>query len=164
LAFGAYGIFMAASIGACLDLALSLYLIVHRFGYRLAPSIDLGVVRSTFRFFISNYFAGLLAILPVLVLPIMVLNKLGPTAAAFYYIDMMIVNLLYVIPFASAQSLFAEGSYDEAKLISHAKKAAKLNLLLIGPASLVLLLAGHFVLSVYGHTYASDGTILLQIL
>src|SRR5437660_7471000 len=94
----------------------------------------------------------------------MVLNKLGPSAAAFYYIDMMIVNLLYVIPFASAQSLFAEGSYDEAKLISHAKKAAKLNLLLIGPASLVLLLAGHFVLSVYGHTYASDGTILLQIL
>jgi O-antigen/teichoic acid export membrane protein len=164
LVLGSYGIFMAAAIGASIDLMLSLYFIVFRFGYSLYPTIDFSVVQQTFRFFISNYISGLLSILPTLVLPILVLNRLGANEAAFYYIDLMIVNLLYVIPFASAQSLFAEGSYDEGKLIDHAKRAVKLNLLLLVPVSAVLLIGGRFILSIYGYSYAGEGTSLLQIM
>lgn len=164
LVLGAYGIFMAAAFGALVDLLLSFYFIVRHFGYRLQLAIDFTVVRQTFKFFMSNYISGLLSILPTLVLPILVLNRLGANAAAYYYIDLMVANLLFVIPFATSQSLFAEGSFDEKRLVAHAKQAVKINLLLLAPASLVLFLAGRFILMIYGDSYAEEGTRLLQIL
>lgn len=161
--FGGYGIFMAASFGALVDLLLSLYLIQKRFSYQLKIDINLMVVRRTFRYFLSNYISGILNILPPLILPILILNRLGSTMTAYYYIDLMIANLLYVVPFATSQSLFAEGSYNEEKLISHAKQAALINILLLVPASLILIIAGPLVLNIYGPRYLEGGAVLLQL-
>jgi hypothetical protein len=40
----------------------------------------------------------------------------GAEFSAYFYMDMMIVSLFYIIPTATSQSLFAEGSYSETKL------------------------------------------------
>jgi len=43
----------------------------------------------------------------------------GAKFSAYFYLDMMIANLLYIIPMATSQSLFAEDSYSEADLKVH---------------------------------------------
>jgi len=50
---------------------------------------------------------------------------------------MMITNLLYIIPTAASQSLFAVGSYSETELKIRLKKAIKIISMIIIPAIIV---------------------------
>jgi hypothetical protein len=50
----------------------------------------------------------------------------GAKFSAYFYLDMMIANLLYIIPMAISQSLFAESSYSETELKVYLKKAIKI--------------------------------------
>jgi len=88
----------------------------------------------------------------------------GAKFSAYFYLDMMIANLLYVIPLATSQSLFAEGSYYEKNLKIHLKKAIKIISLLLIPSILVTFLFGKYILLVFGKEYSSEGVIFLQIL
>jgi hypothetical protein len=60
--------------------------------------------------------------LPAMVLPILITNLIGVKFSAYFYMAMMIANLLYIIPTATSQSLFAEGSHIETELKMHLKK------------------------------------------
>jgi O-antigen/teichoic acid export membrane protein len=164
LSIGAYGIFMAAAVGAVVDLILSFYFMVKKFDYHFQILIDMNIVRRTFHYFITNYASNVISLVPSLVLPIFILNKLGESSAAYYYIDMMIANILYVIPAATSQSLFAEGSYNEERLIGHIRRAVKINSLLLVPAVTILVLGGGLILRIYGKGYAYEGTAFLQLL
>lgn len=62
------------------------------------------------------------SIKPIMDLPILITNSIGAKFLADFYLDMMIANLLYVIPMANFQSLFAEGSYSETELKVYLKK------------------------------------------
>lgn len=77
---------------------------------------------------------------------------------------MVIANLLYIIPMATSQSLFAEGSYSERDLKIQLKKAIKIISLLLVPAILVTFLFGKYILIAFGKEYSSEGVIFLQIL
>ena len=65
--------------------------------------------------------------LSAMVLPILITNIIGAKFSTYFYLDMMIANLLYIIPMATSQSLFAEGSYSERELKVHFKKSDKNN-------------------------------------
>ena len=67
------------------------------------------------KFSLGNYTTELIGGLPNLVLPILITNLIGAKFSAYYYLDMMITGLLYIIPMAASQSLFAEGSYSETE-------------------------------------------------
>jgi len=43
----------------------------------------------------------------------------GAKFSVYFYMNMMITNLLYIIPMATFQSLFAEDSYGETDLKVH---------------------------------------------
>ena len=88
----------------------------------------------------------------------------GAKFSAYFYLDMIIANLLYVIPTATSQSLFAEGSYGEIELKVHLKKAIKIISLILIPAILVTFLFGKYILLAFGKVYSSEGVIFLQIL
>ena len=88
----------------------------------------------------------------------------GAKFSAYFYLDMMIANLLYIIPMATSQSLFAEGSYIERDLKIQLKKAIKIISLLLVPAILVTFLFGNYILLAFGKEYSSEGVIFLQIL
>jgi O-antigen/teichoic acid export membrane protein len=78
------------------------------------------------RLSLGNYFAGLIAIAPTAIIPILITNILGAKFSAYFYMDMMIANVLYVIPTSTTTSLFAEGSYNEEELRLHLRKAIKI--------------------------------------
>jgi len=78
--------------------------------------------------------------------------------------DMMIANLLYIIPSVTSQSLFAEGSYSETELKVYLKKAIKIISIIIIPAIIVTSLFGNYILLAFGEKYSEEGFILLRFL
>ena len=116
------------------------------------------------KFSLGNYIAGFIGGLPAMVLPILIINLIGAKFSAYFYLDMMIANLLYIIPMATSQSLFAEGSYSERELKVQLKKAIKIISLILLPAILITFLFGKYILLAFGKEYSSEGVIFLQIL
>jgi O-antigen/teichoic acid export membrane protein len=161
---GAYGIFMSMGIAMAVAFLVSLVFLILRFNYSPKPIIDRSIVKRMTKFSIGNYIAGLIAVLPAMALPILITNLIGAKFSAYFYMDMMIANLLYIIPMATSQSLFAEGSYSERDLKIQLKKAIKIISLLLVPAILVTFLFGNYILLAFGKEYSSEGVIFLQIL
>jgi len=70
----------------------------------------------------------------------------------------------YVIPMATSQSLFAEGSYIETELKMHLKKAIKIISIIIIPVIIVTSLFENYILLAFGKKYSDEGFILLKLL
>jgi O-antigen/teichoic acid export membrane protein len=162
--WGAVGIFTAAALAQTTGCLLSLVVMMWKFGYVPKMTIGLEMLKGVWRYSAANYFAGIFTLLPSTVLPIIIINKLGAPSAAYFYIAMMIGNLLYAIPTAVARSLFAESSNDLAGHQSHLQKSLRDIALLMLPAMLVLLMAGKWVLMIFGNEYATSSIGLLRII
>jgi O-antigen/teichoic acid export membrane protein len=164
VALGAYGIVVSMGIAMAVAFLVSLVFLILRFNYLPKPIIDRIIVKKMTKFSLGNYIAGFIGGLPAMVLPILITNLIGAKFSAYFYLDMMIANLLYVIPMATSQSLFAEGSFSEKGLKIQFKKAIKIISLLLIPAIIVTFLFGKYILLAFGKEYSSEGIIFLQIL
>jgi O-antigen/teichoic acid export membrane protein len=116
------------------------------------------------KFSLGNYIAGFIGGLPVMVLPILITNSIGAKFSAYFYMDMMIANLIYIIPRTTSQALFAEGSYSEIELKVQLKKAIKIISIIIIPPIIVIFLFGNYILLAFGKEYSDAGFILLKFL
>jgi O-antigen/teichoic acid export membrane protein len=163
ISLGAYGIFMSFGIALVIAFIASFYIIIGTFKYFFKPVIDRGVIRKIAKFSFGNYIAGFFVVLPGMVLPILITNFMGAKFSAYFYMDMMIANLLYIIPIATSQSLFAEGSYGEAELHIHVKKAIKIISWILIPGILATSIFGKYILLAFGKEYSGEGITLLQI-
>lgn len=162
--WGAMGIYLAVAGSQTLGFILSIIVMIWKFEYHPQFKIVHTVLTSVWKFSLTNYFSGVLGLLPSTVLPILITNRLGPESSAYYYMAMMIGNLLYVIPWATARALFAESSNDEKSLSEHIKKAIQLISLLMTPAIIVLLIGSTFILNIFGANYAEGGAEFLRII
>ncbi len=161
---GAYGIFTSLGIATAIAFLLSLIFLILRFNYLPKPIIDISIVKRMTIFSLGNYIAGFIAELPVMILPIIITNLIGAKFSAYFYMDIMIVNLLYIIPMATSQSLFAEGSHRETESKVHLKKAIKIISIIIIPIIVVIILFGNYILLAFGKEYSYEGFILLRLL
>lgn len=164
VALGAFGIFVSMGVAMVIAFLFSLLFLILRFNYVFKPDIDRIVVKRMAKFSLGNYIGELIGVLPVTILPILITNLIGAEYSAFFYMDMMIVNLLYIIPKATSQSLFAEGSYNETELKLHLKKAIKIISIIIIPAILIIFIFGNYILLAFGKNYSDEGFILLKFL
>ena len=160
--FGAFGIFAAAAVAQAIGLALGIGILIRKFNFRPRLIIHRDIVLLVWRYSATNYLASVLNLLPVTLLPIIIINQLGAHPAAYYYIVMMIGNLLYTIPWATARSLFAEGSNNESLLNANFKKAVAAIAFLLTPSVLLLLVAGSLILQVFGADFAAKGVVFLR--
>ncbi len=159
IGMGPIGIFAAAALAQGIGFILGLILVVKRFGYRPHLRFYVDVVQRIWRYSTVNYTASVFNLLPMSVLPIIITNQLGATSAAYFYISMMVGNLLYVIPWSIARSLFAEGSHNEDGVRSHAVRSFQINTLLLLPAVLAVVVFSPFVLGIFGHDYANESSV-----
>ena len=157
ISWGALGIFMAAAIAQVIGFILSISIMIWKFNYRPYFIIKMSMLKEVWRFSTSNYIVGILTMIPVSLLPIIITNHLGAETSAYFYIVMMIGNLLYVIPRATTNSLFAEGSNDEESLDINTKKSIKIIFSLLIPAIIFLFFFGKFILQIFGNSYATEG-------
>jgi O-antigen/teichoic acid export membrane protein len=133
-------------------------------GQRIRFSI--ATLYDTYRFTAGNLVGTIFGILPSTLVPLIVLTKLGPEQAAFFYIPMQIASLLTIVSSSSAQSFMAEASHEKtnAAYLRYLLRAARHLFSLLVPAALLLAAAGTAVLHFYGPRYAAAGETLLVLL
>lgn len=164
VSLGAYGIFASVGISIVVAFMFGLIILIIKFSYLFRPTISREVVKRMTKFSLGNYIAVFIGGLPAMILPILILNNLGAKFSAYFYMDMMIANFLFIIPLATSQSLFAEGSYIETELKIHLKKAVMIIFMLLTPAIIITLLFGKYILLAFGLDYSNEGFEFLQLL
>lgn len=161
---GAYGVFLASGSAAAVAMVASIFFLATKFDYRPRLSIDKETLGKVFHYSFSSYVSNLFSMIPTLVLPILIIDRLGAAESGYYYLAFAVANLLYAIAFAVSQSFFAEGSYAEVALW----KLFKRSLLILGaimiPAATILAILGPFVLEVFGKSYITGGSQVVVIL
>lgn len=161
---GAVAIFIIAGTAQLFGLILSILWMQRKFGYTFSPVFHADTLRVVRKFSSSVYFSNTLSLLPSTLLPLVVLHHGGTKNAAYYYMAFTIANMLYVVVYASMQSVLAEGSHNTESLRTHVITAAKLIMILLLPAILAAALLSEPLLAVFGAEYAQEATVLLQLL
>ncbi len=155
VSFGAFGIFAGYAVSVTVATIISLIALGKRFGYFFKPVLHQPTIREVRTFSAGTYLANLAGAVPAMVLPIMATNALGPTAAAYFNLAMTISALLFIIPRASANSLFAEGSKSSAAFGRQYTRTIRQTTLLLIPAVVGMILLGHHLLRVFGAQYVT---------
>lgn len=164
--FQTFGIFASWGIAISLAAAAGIFLFLPRAkpGYRFLPRIKRRVVSDMMHFSFANYLTNILWMIHQFLLPLMVVNRLGAEANAYFYIGWSIAGIVFMVPRATSLSLFAEGSSNEGKLNYEVKRSLELIIVLLIPAILILVLLGGTVLLLFGRAYSANATKLLWIL
>ncbi|MBA7618541.1 hypothetical protein ES703_25871 [subsurface metagenome] len=166
LFFHAFGIVASWGIAFGVSLAVSLFVFLPKIqnDYKPIPTLKLNLIKGMWQYSGGNYLAHLFIAAPFMVLPIIVVNLLGPEQNAYFYIAWMIATLLSAIPLGVSRSLFAEGSHFEDKLRENTIKSVKFTFMLLIPAAILLALVGKWLLLAFGQSYSTNGLCLLWIL
>ncbi len=117
------------------------------------------------RFSAASYLANSLNLLPTLVLPLIVLDRLGPSAAAYYFVAFQISTLLYSAAYAVEQAFLAEGGQVAGQLSAPLlRRSLRVLMALCLPACALIMLAAPGLLLAFGAAYRQHGTLPLIVL
>lgn len=164
VAFGAFGIFSAASISTMSAVLIAIIFLKFYFSIDFVFNVNQELIKKMSYFSAGNYVTNFLYQAPLLLMPILILNKLSSIYSAYFYINTMILNFIIIIPIAITQVLLAEGSYDDTGLIKHTKKAIVINYLLLLPSVVIICTLGSNILHFFGKNYALESFKFLQLI
>lgn len=116
------------------------------------------------RFALANYAGTLVGAAPMYLLSLVIANRVGPEANAYFYIATSINGLLVMIPAAAGLSLFASGSRDYQSIPHLVGGSMRLAFGMLLPALVAIWLLGGWLLLVFGRGYSEEGTRLLWVL
>jgi len=132
-------------------------------GYRPAWKLEKATNKEMIRYSLANYFSGGLWSLPQWILPLMMINILGATSNAKFFIGQSVGGIIIAIPGAISTSIYAEGSNQIESLRKNLERGIKLIALLLIPSVVVLLIFGGFILSLFGGAYATGSIFTLRL-
>ncbi len=161
---GAYGVFTASGLAVSIGMMAGVMFLIHKFNFRPNLIIDTIFLKKVFHYSFTNYIGTLLSIIPTFILPIIIIHNLGPSAAGYYYLAFMIINLLYAVSASISSSLFAEGSYGEDMLKVLLKRSVTILVIILVPASIILAMFGPFILQIFGKSYSNGGSSVIVML
>lgn len=164
--FGAFGVFSAFGVASVLAFIFSTVVLLRRIypQYLPIPTINKKVVKDLIHYSSTNYVADFFMTAPGFILPLIITNVLSPDDSAYFFVAWMIAGLILIIPIAISNSFFAEGSHDKENMSVNLKKSLRFALILVIPASLVILIIGGRILSIFGEDYYRNATSLLWLL
>jgi len=161
----AFGIFASTGLATAIALLFAAFWLLPKAqnGYRPFPKIEKRVLNELSHYAAGNYVARTLLLMTPYVLPLVVLNILGAEMNAYFYIAWTVAVALQVIPTSIFNSLFAEGSNDEASIRTNTAKSLKFTFLLLLPLALLILIIAEKLLLLFGQAYADNAGLLLRI-
>ena len=161
LAFlGAYGIFSSMALSALIAFLSILFFLK----IKIRPFIKKDIVKKMFKFSLGNYIANSFRYAPAFILPLIITNTISPETTAYFYIAMMISNLLFIVPVSISNSLLAEGSHNIKDLKENIKKSFKFSYLILIPGFVFVLIFGSHLLLFFGESYSQNASLLLNML
>jgi O-antigen/teichoic acid export membrane protein len=161
---GAAGLVGSVAVATVLAVSLSLLGFLPRVepGYRLRPDLSWSDLAAIIPYSLGNHITVLLAQTIQTLLPLVVLEALGPASSGYTYIAWMLGSLLVSPGMSLAGSAFAEGSNAPHRLAGILTRSVALALLLTLPAAMVLGIAAPWVLLLFGPSYAQEASGLLR--
>jgi O-antigen/teichoic acid export membrane protein len=161
---GAYGLF-SASVGGFAAAALaSVVLIMTTLRWRPSFKRPFQALKPLLKFSGVNYVCSSLNLLPSVVVPLIVLDKLGAREAGYYFYAFQMAALLYAAVYAVESAFLAEGSQAGADWRAVRRRSMRLAIVLFVPGGVVLAVGAHWVLLAFGHDYSVGGTGSLELL
>lgn len=97
-------------------------------------------------------------------LPLIVLQVVGSSAAAYFTLPWMIVTSVQLVIPSMMGSLTVEASREQHKLAEYGRKSFVQTVRLLIPAVLLVVVAAPYLLHGFGQAYASESTLLLRLL
>jgi O-antigen/teichoic acid export membrane protein len=131
-------------------------------GYRPRPLWAPDEWRPLVPYSVGNYAADLLYRAPMLLAPLLVLERLGAASSAHAYIGWMLGGILASPGTALASSTFAEGSHAPREVRPLLLRASRYAVGVTLPLALVAGVAAPWVLSLFGPSYAAEATTLMR--
>jgi O-antigen/teichoic acid export membrane protein len=116
------------------------------------------------RHWLGQHLTSAGGILIPLVLPILVVLRLGVTQNAYFYITEMMGAAFFMVSPSVAQAVFAEGVRADSDLRSVVAKAFRVIAIMLAPAIVVMIVGGRLILGLFGVSYAAAGYGLLILL
>jgi hypothetical protein len=166
--FQQYGIFAAWTISVVLTLIPVNYLIFVRLLPKhieatkdKAVSVSRGEIG---KYIAGNYLNALLGYMSTLLLPIIIVDVVGATANAYFAQAWLIASSLQLIASGLTASFTVEATLDRTKFALYSRRIIINMLGLIVPLVVIVILAGPLLLELWGHIYAQEGVVLLQLL
>lgn len=164
--FYSFGIVGAYALAIAIAVVIGVFAFLPKVvtGYKILPELKTSLIKDVWRYSSANYVASLLFGASRWLLPLIVLNIVGPEANAYFYIAFTVASLLFIVPFAVSGSLFAEGSHFEDKLGENVIKSLKFTFLVLIPGVILVFLAGKWILLLFGESYSANALQLLWLM
>lgn len=161
---GAWGVYSASASGILLSTVASLLLIA--IALRSRPSLSQAVkkLRPWLAFSGANYLGNLLYMAPTLAVPLIVLDRLGSTAAGYYFIAFQVASILFSAAVAVEQTFLAEGSRQNTDMRQLRRRSGRTLAMLCIPPSIFMMVAGRWLLLAFGPRYYHHAATSLTIL
>jgi O-antigen/teichoic acid export membrane protein len=161
---GAYGLYCASAAGFAAAAVAGALLIWTQLHIRPRLRGARAALRPLLRFSGGSYLGNCFILAPILVVPLVVLDRLGSSSAAYYFVAFQVASLLYTIGYAVAQSFLAEGAHGEEPLASLMRRSSRVIVTLTVPACVVVAVGAPLILTLFGRSYASHGTVALIVM
>ena len=161
---GAYGLYLAAVGGFAAAAIASIVLIITILHWRPSFTNPLQTLKPLLKFSGANYLANAMNFLPSVLVPLIVLDRLGARSAGYYFVAFQMAAILYAAVAAVESSFMAEGSQAGANWRAIRRRSRLLAIALFVPGGIVTALAAHWVLLAFGRAYSLHATGSLEIL
>jgi O-antigen/teichoic acid export membrane protein len=112
----------------------------------------------------SNYLGSLVSLAATTLLPLVVVNRLGAEANAYFAQPWLIASSLQLVAGNVSISLTVAAASEPGRLRSYAARAFRQCARLLLPLALLIIAGAPFLLQVFGPEYAARGSLLLRLL
>jgi O-antigen/teichoic acid export membrane protein len=116
------------------------------------------------RFVTGNYLSSLIWMATNSLLPIIVIERAGATANAYYYLSWTIAYSLYLVSLNMGMSLITEAATKQKKIYAYSYRQFLQTARLLLPAVAIVMLGAPYILRLFGKSYAMEGVLLLRLL
>jgi len=170
---GRAGVFLSLALSFGVSVAVLGFFLIPRAVPRYRPRLDFRFdrLRPILRFSLGNYAAGVISSAGVLLPTALIYDTLGlndgPSNAAYFYIALVVVSLLYIIPGAAFTSFYAEASHENVDRRRGERQAIVLSVSLLLPAIALLWIFSDPMLRLFGGgspAYADNAVTPLRIM
>lgn len=155
--WGGRAVPLAWGVGLAASLVVALSILPRRLARHKATGTP--PTRGAAGYAMRNYALNLSEFLPGLLLPILVLQALGPEENARFFLAWTIVTVAFLASKAIAQSAFAALVRDDRAGTALAK-GLLLSALLLGPAAIVMYVGAPWILGLFGPHYAASAPLV----
>jgi O-antigen/teichoic acid export membrane protein len=153
-ALGALGAFVARVIADLFGFATFGILLARR-GHKFRPAIDVAVTKEIAKFSAGMYVANIVGGIPQLLLPLIVLSRVGAQQSAYWSIAISIAALLFSLPAAVTSALLPEVSLRPTERRLLLRRSAYLITAIVLPALIIAFALAPYGLALFPGAYVT---------